>query len=79
MQLTTPIEPAMAVSTAINTLSNLLQSTFLDIYFSCFRLHIMSFSLSSRVIWHAESADFRRAHLLRSCLPPQWVSLLSAT
>ena len=25
MQLTTPIEPAMAVSTAINTLSNLLQ------------------------------------------------------
>ena len=30
MQLTTPSEPAMAVSTAINTLSNLLQSTFLD-------------------------------------------------
>ena len=26
MQLTTPSEPAMAVSTAINTLSNLLQS-----------------------------------------------------
>ena len=31
MQLTTPIEPAMAVSTAINTLSNLLQFTCFDI------------------------------------------------
>ena len=31
MQLTTPIEPAMAVSTAINTLRTLPQSTFLDI------------------------------------------------
>ena len=31
MQLTTPIEPAMAVSTAINTLRILPQSTFLDI------------------------------------------------
>ena len=41
MQLTTPIEPAMAVSTAINTLSNLLQSTFLDIvYFFIVRHHI---------------------------------------
>ena len=36
MQLTIPSEPATAVSIAINTLSNLLQSTFLDIYFSCF-------------------------------------------
>ena len=33
MQLTTPIEPAMAVRTAINTLSNLLQLTCFDMVF----------------------------------------------
>ena len=33
MQLTTPIEPAIAVSTAINTLSNLPQSKFFDIMY----------------------------------------------
>jgi hypothetical protein len=52
MQLTTPIDPAMAVSTAINTLSSLLQSTFLDIYFSCFRLHIISFFLIAVFVSH---------------------------
>ena len=51
MQLTTPMEPARAVSTAINTLSSLLQSTFLDIYFLVFLVtHNKFFHLASRFL-----------------------------
>ena len=75
MQLTTPMEPARAVSTAINTLSNLLQSTFLDIYFSCFLVaHNKFFHLASRVLFfdHEWTRIYTNAHTLRLCFSSGW-------